>query len=225
MQEAARTDHAVSISTALLNAISVFLWAGDLASASEYVDLLISRAENYSLGPHLWLACGFKGELAILQGDTESGVEELESSLEKLHQAPYKLFTSRLNISLVQGLATMGRFSEAFALADETVQLMEAKGDVYCMPELLRVKGGLFLSMGRASGDSEICFVRSLELSRRQGARAWELRTAIDLAALWAMHGRSADARALLRPVFEQFGEGWDTADLKAAERLLATLN
>ena len=33
------------------------------------------------------------------------------------------------------------------------------------------------------------------------------------------------DARALLRPVFEQFTEGADTADLKAAERLLATLS
>ena len=66
--------------------------------------------------------------------------------------------------------------------------------------------------------------MQSLELSRRQGARAWELRTAIDLAALWAGQGRSDDARALLQPVFEQFVEGLDTADLKAAERLLATL-
>ena len=31
-------------------------------------------------------------------------------------------------------------------------------------------------------------------------------------------------ARALLQPVFEQLVEGSDTADLKAAERLLATL-
>ena len=33
--------------------------------------------------------------------------------------------------------------------------------------------------------------MQSLELSRRQGARAWELRTAIDLAALLAGQGRS----------------------------------
>ena len=71
--------------------------------------------------------------------------------------------------------------------------------------------------------DAEMCFMQSLELSRRQGARAWELRTAIDLAALLAGQGRSESARALLQPVFEQFVEGADTADLKAAERLLAT--
>jgi hypothetical protein len=32
------------------------------------------------------------------------------------------------------------------------------------------------------------------------------------------------DARGLLRPVFETFAEGLDTADLVAAGRLLATL-
>jgi len=60
-------------------------------------------------------------------------------------------------------------------------------------------------------------------VSRRQAARGWELRTAIDLAKLWADQGRSERARMLLQPVFEQFVEGADTADLKAAERLLAT--
>jgi hypothetical protein len=52
----------------------------------------------------------------------------------------------------------------------------------------------------------------------------WELRTAVDLAALLVDRGRSDGARALLRPVFEHFAAGSDTADLRAAERLLATL-
>jgi predicted ATPase len=66
-------------------------------------------------------------------------------------------------------------------------------------------------------------FFQALELSRRQGACAWELRTATDLAALLAAQGRSESARRLLWPVFEQFVEGFDAADLKAAERLLAS--
>ena len=39
-----------------------------------------------------------------------------------------------------------------------------------------------------------------------------------------ASQGRSDDAHTLLQPTFEQFVEGSNTADLKAAERLLATL-
>jgi predicted ATPase len=93
------------------------------------------------------------------------------------------------------------------------------------MPEALRVKAGLLLSMPMPSvGDAEACFMQSLELSRRQGTRAWELRTVTDLARLLSARGRAHDARMLLQPVFEQFAEGSDTADLRAAERLLATL-
>ena len=91
------------------------------------------------------------------------------------------------------------------------------------MPELLRVKGNILLSGPRPNrDDAEMFFMRSLELSRRQGARAWELRTAVDLATLMATGGQAADARTLLRPVFDQFVEGLDTADVKAAQRLLA---
>jgi predicted ATPase len=93
------------------------------------------------------------------------------------------------------------------------------------MPELLRVKGGILLAMPQpSSDDAETCLMQSLELSRRQGARAWELRTATDLAALLAGQGRSERGRALLQPVYEQFAEGFDTADLKAASDLLSTL-
>jgi tetratricopeptide (TPR) repeat protein len=225
VQEAARMDQAVLISTALLNAISVLLWAGDLTSAGEHVDMLVSRAESYSLDPFRWLGRGFKGEVAIHRGDVQGGVEALKGALEKLHQARYNLFTSRLSVSFIQGLVTMGRHAKAIALTDDTIRLVAANGNHVFMPELLRVKGRVLLAMRRPNIDAEMCFVQSLELSRRQGARAWELRSAIDLAALWAGLGRSADARALLLPAFEQFTEGLDTADLTAAARLLTTLS
>jgi len=46
--------------------------------------------------------------------------------------------------------------------------------------------------------DAEQCFMQSLELSRRRGARAWELRTAVDLATLLPIRddARTAGASA-----------------------------
>jgi predicted ATPase len=93
------------------------------------------------------------------------------------------------------------------------------------MPELMRVKASmLFTNPHHNSDDVQGCLLRSLEMSRDQGSRGWELRTATDLAAVWASQGRSRDASKLLAPIFEQFTEGSDTADLKAAQHLLATL-
>ena len=94
-------------------------------------------------------------------------------------------------------------------------------GNLGFLPELLRVKGGVLLAMS-APDEAKICFTRSLELSRHQGALAWELRTGVDLATLLVSRGQAESARMLLRPVLDKFAEGLDTPDLKAAERLLA---
>ena len=102
---------------------------------------------SHSLGPYLAVGRGFKGELAIRRGDAEGGVESLQDCLEELHAARYELLTTPFNISLVQGLAAIGRFAEGIALIDETIRLVEANGDLCYMPELLRVKGSLFSAM------------------------------------------------------------------------------
>jgi predicted ATPase len=225
VKDAASMGHPVALSRALVWAVYVFLWAGDLDSAGAHTDLLVSHAESHSLGPYLAVGQGYKGALAIRRGDATGGVESLLSCLKTLHSARYELLTPTFNISLAQGLAALGRFTESIALIDETTNLVESNGDLSYMPELLRVKGSVLLSMPQPSvDDAQACFTQSLELSRHQGARAWELRTTTDLAALWAGLGRSESARELLQPVVEQFVEGADTADVKAAKRLLATL-
>jgi hypothetical protein len=62
-------------------------------------------------------------------------------------------------------------------LIDETIRLVEANGDTVHMPELLRLKGSLVLSQLQShAADAETFFGQSLELSRQQGALAWELR-------------------------------------------------
>ncbi len=149
----------------------------------------------------------------------------MQDSLEKLHAAPYELLSAELNIALIQGLQAMERHAEAIALADDTVRRVAANGNHIFMPELLRVNGRLLASMRPPrDDDAEACFVQSLDWSRRQGARAWELRAAIDLAKLLADQGKIDRAHGLLRPLFEHFVEGLATADLKSAEGLLAAL-
>jgi predicted ATPase len=161
----------------------------------------------------------------IRRGNANEGVRSLQRSLEKLHSVHYKLFTTEFNIVLAEGMAKTGEFRESIALINEAVLSVKANGDLIYMPELLRVKGNVLGSMaGAAIEEAEACFMESLELSRQQGARAWELRTGIDLARLWANRGKPEHGRTLLRPILEQFVEGQDTADLLTAARLLAEL-
>jgi predicted ATPase len=94
------------------------------------------------------------------------------------------------------------------------------------MSELLRIKGELLLLQGAqdAALTAEGHFQQALDWARRQGALSWELRAAISLARLLRDQRRSADALALLQPVYDRFTEGFDTADLKTAKALLDNL-
>lgn len=225
VQDAARMDHPVTLSIALAWALTVFVWVGDLDAADEHAEWFVAHAESHSLAPYLPLGRGFRGELALRRGDMSGGVEGLQRCLLELNALRYGQLTASFNASLVRGLATLGRVAEAEALIDETIGMVRSDGPLSHMPELLRVKGQVLLALPRpATADAEAHFIRSLDWSRRQRARAWELRTATDLATLWAAQGRAEKARALLRPVFEAFAEGLDTADPAAAGRLLASI-
>lgn len=226
IEDAEALDHPLTFSIALVWVASVFLWVGDHDSAEAYIGRLFSQAEVHSLGPYLAVGRGFMGELAIRRGDADNAIHGLQRCLAELHAAPYELLTTPLNIALVQGLATTGRVTDAFALIEKTTGLAEANGDLCYLPELLRIRGGLVLAAPRSGIDEAVlCFEQALELARRQGSRAWELRTATDLAALQAARGQHASARAILQPIFDSFAEGLQTADLKSAARVLAMLN
>jgi predicted ATPase/DNA-binding winged helix-turn-helix (wHTH) protein len=226
VEEAAAMDHSLTLAIALVWAISVFLWTGDVKSAEAYIDMLIARAETHSMAPYLLVGRGFRSEVAIRRGDAAAGVEGLRSSLQKLHAAPYELLSTELNLSLAGGLAAIGQVDEAIALIDESLGQVETNGNRLYLPELLRKKASLLFQLSESNrNEARACLMQALELSRDQGARAWELRSAIDMATLMAGAGEIDSARALLQPVCEQFVEGPGTADVKAAERLLAALS
>ncbi|GGC75263.1 ATP-binding protein [Chelatococcus reniformis] len=224
-EEAEAVAHPLTLSIALVWAVSVLLWVGDLERAQASIDRLFARAELHSLGPYLAVGRGFQGELAIRRGAADGGVADLKAGLAELHAAPYELLTTPLRISLLQGLIATGRLDEAAALSAEATQSVEASGDLCYLPELLRIEGTLALARLRpATETAEMWLMRSLELSRRQGARGWALRAAIDLARLWAARGEAARAQALLAPLYMGFAEGAASADLKTAASLLAQL-
>lgn len=225
VKEARNIDHSLSLAIALVWAATVFLWTGDLQSAEADLDELIALSEAHSMAPYVLVGKGFRGELAIRRGDANAGIEALQSSRQKLHALPYELVTTELSLLLAKGFSSSHRFDEGLRTINETIELIEANGDFLYMPEALRTKGVILLSMPRDSNEgAESCFAQSLEWSRRQGALSWELRATTELAKLALSRGQLKKARALLLPVFDQFTEGFDTADLKAAEQLLSAI-
>jgi predicted ATPase/DNA-binding winged helix-turn-helix (wHTH) protein len=226
VKEAARYEHPVIVSISLMWAMSVFHWLGDLGAAEEVTQRFVEHADCYSLGPQRASGRGMQGMLALSRGNVEEAVEHLQNCLDALRAARYEFLSTSFRLSLSQGLAASNRFVEALALINDTIRRVELKGNLFYMSELLRVKGVFLQSMPHPDGgNAETCFIRSLELSRRQGARSWELRAAMDLAKLLTARGQPKNALSLLQPIFGWFKEGLDAPDLLSAKRLLAPLH
>ena len=106
---------------------------------------------------------------------------------------------------------------------DDSLARMEAGQERAHHAEALRLRGWL----ANRRGDSESAqrfFRRAIAVARAQQAKSWELRAATSLAALLDQHGRRPEAAALLQAAYDQFAEGFDTRDLKAARLALDAL-
>lgn len=220
--EAAQMDHPITLCIALIWAVSIDIWSGDLDAAEANIDRFIAHAESRSMGPYLAVGRGVKGELAIRRGDAQSGVATIERCLQELHESGYELLTTTFNIALVHGHLALGQVERSAQLIDDAIRLVEQSGDHLYMPELLRMKGKVLLSLPEPNIEhAEFSLLQSLELSCCTGAKAWELRTAIDLARLVA---DCEQAKRLLQSALESFADGSETADIAAANELLEGL-
>jgi len=220
VDEARQLDHPVTLCIALIWAVSVYMWVGDLERAEQDIDRFIAYAEAHSLTPYLAVGRGVKGELAVRRGDAAGGVQAIQGCLVELRESRYELLTTAFNLTLAEGLTALGKTADSLQLLDDTLALVHAKGDLYNLPELLRVKARALSCISRTE-EAEECLIQSLAASRHQGARAWELRTATDLARIWQAGGRKRDARALLEDTLAHYTEGFETADLQEAKQLI----
>jgi len=183
VREAARLDHPLTHCIALIWSLSVFLWMEDFAAAEIDLAVFTECAEVNALGPYIAAAAGFRGELDIQRGRTGDALGAVEESLSRLRAARYELLTTPFSIALARGLAAESRTSEALTLVDITLARCEANGERFAVPELLRLKARIVRSAGAEENISIALLEEALALSREQGASAWELRAAADLAA------------------------------------------
>ena len=124
---------------------------------------------------------------------------------------------------LADALGRIGQIAEALATVDEAIERSVRTEEGWIVAELLRIKAELLLLQGEhGSGTvAEDHFQQAIDRSRRQGALSWELRVATSAARWLRDQGRQVDAISSVERVYDRFTEGFGTADLIAAKRLM----
>jgi predicted ATPase len=192
-----------------------------------YADRMISiSTEN---GFSHWINCGriFEGLAQISRGDVDQGSELLRAGVAGWQEKGARLWLPIFLTLKAEAYAETGRGDAAFEAIERALSISKDTGERWAMAEVLRVKARLLLATGRAEADEiETILVDSLQIARRQQARCWELRASCDLARLWQGQGegRRRKALKLLQSVYDQFTEGFDTADLRNAKALIRSL-
>ena len=143
-------------------------------------------------------------------------------SLAGLGQGAPKAGVSIILSIASNALIKSGNLDMAKNMLDMALGISASTGHASWKPELLRLRGEVALASPDGSQSAaENYYWQAIELARDQDAKFWELRSTLSLARLQKERGEGEEAAALLRPIYEWFTEGFDTADMQEAKAML----
>jgi predicted ATPase len=217
VDEAVVVGHANALCIALADGASVVaVLIGDYEKAETFEAALTRHADRHALDVWRTYARALRGRL-LLNRDPAAGAGLLRSALADLRTTPFDIRFHLYLVWLVETLSADGQTEEALAALNHAQERSERTEEHWYLPELLRLRGELFLQQGEHQTAAD-WFVKSVREAQNQGATSWELRAAMSL--VRSQPGQSA----VLKSVLDKFGEGFATADLVSARRLLAKL-
>jgi predicted ATPase len=225
--ELARTPSiSLSISQAMAMLAIVHQARGEMELTRHWVHQASRHARDQ--GHVYWSAlCGvLAGWLRAQDGYVDAGVLEISRNIASYQATGALLGRSWLLLLLAEAYQQGARYDEALAALAGALRHVESTGEAYYAAEIYRCWGEILLAAGGASAPvaAEGRFARSLEIARTQGARGWELRTAMSLARLWDAQGKAREGIAVLNSAYGTYNEGFDTVDLREAADLLGRL-
>jgi predicted ATPase/class 3 adenylate cyclase len=223
LRQAREREHPYTLTHSYRMSAGVRKGRGEAQAAQEEAEAGIALAMEHGFSLMLtYHQCAHGWALAV-QGRPEEGIALLRRGLDGMRASQAELGRSDCQCLLAEACMLAGRSEEARVALDEGLALVEAVGDQLFSAELYRLQGDLLVEQD--TGAAEESLLRALAVARGQGAHALELRAATSLSRLWHRQGKTAEAHALLAECYGWFTEGFDTADLQAAQTLLSELS
>ena len=245
-------SHPQTLAWALSGNAMVHQFRGESAAAQKSAEEAIALSMEQQFA--LWAAYSpaVLGAALVAQGKKEQGLARIHDGLAALRATGTGIWQSQFSALLAEAYEEVGQSQNGLEVVAEALLAAERTGEGFYEAELYRLKGQLLLRFqsgpGQVTGESqtsheqssevtnpdpltsnpqtaaEACFLKALEIARRQSAKSWELRAAMSLARLWQSQGKLTEARELVEDIYGWFTEGFDTKDLCDAEALLTAL-
>jgi predicted ATPase len=222
-------DHPYSVAFGLDMAAFVRQYLGDTPAVRTLVEEALAISDAHGLALIGAVASVLEGWVLAREGEPTEGIAQMRRGFAAQLATGAEVLRPWWLSLIAEACEQTGTVQQGLELLDEAERAMERTHERYWEAEIHRLRGHLLLATP-SSLDEEVihspeeCFLRALEIARRQGARSLELRAAVSLSRLWRAQGREEEARDLLEPVFAWFEEGLSTPALREAATLLADL-
>ena len=196
----------------------------DFERALEYADALAALANDKGFPVWRAQATYLRGSALAESGQPEEGLTLLRASA-----AAYESTGAVAGIWRLDGadaLGKAGRAEEGLELLARLRETAERDGIELIASGIARVHAALILRTGVPDADAaaEESLRDAIAIARRQRAKLFELRAAVELARLLAARGHHAEAHAALAPSYAAFADGFDFLYLTDARALLAEI-
>lgn len=224
----------------------------DALATQEQAERLIALCTEQ--GFPFWLTPGrrFRGWALTEQGWEEEGLTQMRQGQATRPGTSVKPRVGRSHslALLAEMRGKVGQPAEGLNVLVEAFAAVNKTGERYYEAELYRLKGELTLQAkvesekwkegSRAAkipnpqlrspspqveAEAEVCFLKAIQIAKKQQAKMWELRATVSLARLWQRQGKKNEARTMLAEIYDWFTEGFDTVDVKEAKGLLEELS
>jgi predicted ATPase/DNA-binding winged helix-turn-helix (wHTH) protein len=217
--EAQKSNDAITLLSAIVHvSCPLALEMGDLKLAGQLLDFVEKAAIKQELRVWNAMATCLRGKL-LQKMDESNGLSVLRDGISMVRDGGFRIRYPIYLAAYADGLAQKGDKDAAHSAIDEAISLCGSRGQAWCLPEVLRIKGNVLQAEGKAAAETK--YLEAIECARRQGALSWELRAAINLVDVRRKGGESEQAETMLKSACGRFSEGFWTADLRHARSLL----
>lgn len=217
--------HPYSLTFASFLATWLYQMCGDLAGMSQHAETTMALAAEHGFPLLLGMGQRFWGWGLVEQGQADEGLRQMTAGMAAFRLTGAETALTYTQVRLAEAYQRTHQVAEARQALDDAVRAM-AKGERFYTAEVYRLQGEFALSAGgqEAALRAEDWWHRAIEVAQQQQARALELRAVISLTRLWQQQGKRRQAYQRLAESYDGFTEGFDTADLQAAQALLEQL-
>jgi class 3 adenylate cyclase/predicted ATPase len=222
--------HPFSLTFALFHAAELHYLRRDGHATQERAAAMTALSRDQGFSEALALGTILQGWALAAQGQAEEGIALLHQGLAALQAIGTELGRTYFLAMLAEAYGKEGKAKEGLTVLAEALAQVEKTEERFYEAELYRLRGTLTLQSKVSSPKPQVeeeakaCFLKAIDIARRQQAKSLELRAVMSLARLWQQQGKQKEAHALLSEVYGWFTEGFDTKDLQEAKALLDEL-